>query len=291
MDGLKLGYQALAAINPRLVYASISNFGHTGPRRDWRGNDLIDYAASGMMSISGTADKYPLKHGYYQAGYVGGMAALAPIMAAVLMRDVHGQGQHIDLAISEALTSTLVLTIPYMTYMGETQTRRAPIGDTFGNCAPAKDGWVIAHAPRSGEWADFCDLVNEPALKDPKFSTQQGRYANAEELDRILGAALQRMDKFELFSRSNEKKVLFGVVQTPKDLADCPQLAMRGFFHEIDHPVAGRLRYPGQTWAASEAGFSIRCRPPLLGEHTEEILLEHGKTEYQINELRKMDAI
>ena len=287
MPSLGLDYQTLAAVNPKLVVTSISNFGQTGPRRDWRGNDLIDYAISGVMSISGYAGREPLKHGYFQAGYVGGLAGSIPTMAALLSREMTGRGQHVDVAIAEALTSTLLLTVPYYTYMGETQTRRAPIGEAFGNCAQARDGWVVAHSPRSGEWGDFCDVVGAPSLKDPKFATARGKIANAEELDEVLGAALKRQDRFALFEEANRKKILFGVVQTPEDLARCRQFESRGYFHDIDHPVAGRLRYPGQTFEASESGFGISRRPPLLGEHTGEVLSALGYSDCKINSLRE----
>ena len=291
MASLGLDFKTLSAVNPKLVVTSISNFGQTGPRRDWRANDLIDYAVSGVMSISGYAEREPVKHGYFQAAYVGGLAGTIPTMAAVLVQGATGRGQHVDVAISEALTSTLLLTVPYYTYMGETQTRRAPVGDAFGNCARARDGWVVAHSPRSGEWGDFCDVVGAPELKDPKFATARGKIANAAELDELLGAALARHDRFALFEEANRNKILFGVVQTPQDLAHCAQLAERHFFHEIDHPVAGRLRYPGQTFEASESGFAISRRPPLLGEHNEEILSELGRSREDIRRLREEGVI
>jgi CoA:oxalate CoA-transferase len=291
MPSLGLGFDTLSKLNPKLVMTSISNFGQTGPRRDWRANDLIDYAVSGVMSISGYAEREPVKHGYFQAGYVGGIAGSIPTMAALLMQGATGRGQHVDVAISEALTSTLLLTVPYYTYMGETQTRRAPIGEAFGNCARARDGWVVAHSPRSGEWGDFCDVVDAPALKDPKFATARGKIANAAELDEVLGAALQRQDRFALFEEANRKKILFGVVQTPEDLAKCRQLEARHFFHEVDHPVAGKLRYPGQTFEASESGFAMARRPPLLGEHNAEILSGLGYSKQELKRLREKSVI
>jgi len=286
LPSLGLDYATLAEINPRIILTSISNFGQKGPRAGWRGNDLINYALSGVMSISGTADKPPLKHGAFQSGFVGGLAGVIPTIAALMMRDITGRGQHIDVSIAEALASTLVLTVPYYAYMGETQTRRESIGDTFSNCAPARDGWVIAHTPR-GEWSDFVTLMDTPALADPKFSNVNGRVANAEELDRVLGAALKGRDRFDLFHAANKAKVLFGVVQTPKDLADCEQLASRGFFHEVDHPVAGKLRYPGQTFELRDGDYTIRRRSPLLGEHTTEVLT--SRLGYDRDHLRTLD--
>ena len=291
MQSFGLDYATLAKENPGLVYTSISNFGQTGLKGDWRGNDLVDYAASGVMSISGTADRRPLKHGYFQAGYVGGLAAVIPTMAALLMRDAMGAGQHVDVSITEALASTLVLTVPYYTYMGEVQTRRSPVGDTFGNCSPAHDGWVIAHAPRNDQWSDFCALVGAPELNQEIFCTADGRLQQAAELDEILGAALKVRKRFELFHQANKEKVLFGVVQTPQDLANCPQLRSRGFFHDVEHPVAGTLRYPGQTFNASAGGFSLRRRPPLLGEHTEEVLGAAGCTATDLAALRLAEVI
>lgn len=291
MRSFGLDFDGLAPENPGLVYTSISNFGQGGPRGDWRGNDLTNYAMSGVMSISGTADREPLKHGYFQSAYVGGLCAVIPTMAALLARDATGQGQHVDVSISEALASTLVLTVPYYTYMGEVQSRRSPVGDTFGNCARASDGWVIAHSPRNEQWAEFCELVDAPELNAERFSTPDGRLRHAEELDSILGAALRARQKFELFHSTNAKRMLFGVVQTPEDLALCPQLRERTFFHEVEHPVAGTLRYPGQTFETSEEGFSIRRRAPLLGEHTEEVLGAIGCTAKDVDELRRAGIV
>jgi len=103
----------------------------------------------------------------------------------------------------------------------------------------------------------------------------------------LLGAALQARDRFELFQDANARKVLFGVVQTPEDLGRCAQLHARGFFHEVEHPVAGTLRYPGQSFHASESGFALRRRPPLLGEHTDEVLGGIGCTRDDLLALRR----
>ena len=290
LPSLGLGYADLASVNPRLIVTSITNFGQTGPRRDWRGNDLIDYALSGCMYISGTANREPLKHGQFQSGYVGGLAGVVPTLAAVYMRTITGEGQHADISIADALTSTLVMTIPYYAYMGETPRRRDDSG-AYGNCTPVRDGWIIPHATRSRDWSDFCDVIEEPRLLDPKFATPKGKIAHAEELDRLLHEALMKLDRFPLFHKANKKRLLFGVVEPPEDLANCEQMAARNFYHEIDHPVAGRLRYPGQTFETTANGFAIRRRPPLLGEHTDEILGDLGYPQTKIDSLRQAGAL
>lgn len=272
LSSLGLGFEALKDVNPRLVVTSISSFGQTGPRRDWQGNDLIHYAASGVMYISGAVGREPLKHGTTQSDFAGGLAGVIPTLAALYMREFTGEGQHLDVSIAEVLTSTLVTTIPYYTYMGETPRRRDREGAMMSNPAPARDGWVIPHANRRREWAEFCGVIKEPRLLDAKYSSPKGRIVYAEEIDRLIGEALKKLDRFELFHDGNRKRLQWGVVQTPGDLAHCEQLAARGFFHEVDHPVAGRLRYPGLAFSTSEGNFNLRRRAPLLGEHNDEIL-------------------
>lgn len=283
LPSLGLGYESFAAVNPRIIVTSITNFGQSGPRRDWRGNDLINYALSGCMYISGTARREPLKPGQCQSGYAGGFAGVIPTIAALYMREMTGEGQHVDVAIAESLASTLVMMVPYYTYMGETQRRRDDAGGAYGNCTEVRDGWIIPHATRSRDWNEFCDVLESSPLADPKFASPKGKIAYAEELDRLLHEALMKLNRFDLFHRANRKRLLFGVVQTPEDLANCDQLAARGFFDEADHPIAGRLRYPGRTFETTEGGFSFCRRPPLLGEHNEEIL--RGELGYGAAEL------
>jgi crotonobetainyl-CoA:carnitine CoA-transferase CaiB-like acyl-CoA transferase len=272
LSSLGLGYEALKRINPRLIVTSITHFGQTGPRRDWRANDLITYAASGIMYISGTVGREPLKHGTTQSDFAGGLAATIPTLAALYMREFTGEGQHVDVSIAEVLTSTLVTTVPYYTYMGETLRRRDREGAMLSSPAPARDGWVIPHANRRREWGEFCGIIQEPRLLDPKYSTAKGRIVYADEIDQLIGDALKKLDRFDLFHNANRKRLQWGVVQTPEDLAHCEHLVARGFFHEVDHPVAGRLRYPGSAFATTEGGFQLRRRAPLLGEHNDDIL-------------------
>lgn len=272
-DAKRLGidFDSIVRLHPGIVLTSITGYGQTGPKSDRRWTDLINYAQSGIMSFSGTADREPLRHGCSQSEFSGALAALVPTLAAIYQQRRGGGGRHVDVSLSEALTSHLVIGIPYVTYMDEVPDRRDPAGDSFGNCYPAADGWVIAHSPRSGRWSDFASFVGEPALDDPRFSTGLSRMENAEELDRLLGAALAKRDRFELFHEANRNKILFGVVQSPKDLADCPQLASRACYETVHHPVAGDLRFPVTAFALEEGQQVVASPAPTLGQHQAEV--------------------
>jgi len=273
---LGLGWETLHAINPRLVLTSISNFGQTGPYRDLPASELVEYAMSGVMTISGREDRSPLKHGLSQGQYSAGATA-AWVTAMLTFAQAMGEpGQWIDISILEAIAAQLVSNEPYYAWMGGIQGRRPAAGDGTGNglrdIMPCEDGYVILQ-PRQGEpWSKIVDLLQEPALDDPRFETAEGQLINAEPLYKILSKAFVRRKKHELFHGAAERHILFGIAQDPADLLDCPQLNARGYWVDIDHPVTGTMRYPGAPVRIPQAPWDAQRHAPLLGEHTDEVL-------------------
>lgn len=271
MERLGLGFETLHALNPRLIMTSISNFGQTGPDRDLPATELVEYAMSGLMTISGSADNAPLKHGLSQGQYGAGTVAVYITTCMTYSQALGAPGQWIDVSIQESLASELVLNEPYYAWSGGIQGRRPVSGDGLGNLVPCKDGYVVIQLAGAKTWEDIVDFLGEPALGAPEFMTATGRNLNADKLDEIMGKRLLQLGMHELFDEGTRRRLLVGMAQEPVDLLACPQLAARGYFVEVEHPVIGSLPFPGEPVKMSATPWSLRRRPPLLGEHNAEV--------------------
>jgi crotonobetainyl-CoA:carnitine CoA-transferase CaiB-like acyl-CoA transferase len=271
LDRLGLGYDVLEAVHPGIVLTSISNFGQTGPSRDLPASELVLYATSGMMAISGQVDREPLKHGLAQGQYAGGVNAAYATLAAVTAQELGLGGSWVDVSLQEVLASELVLNEPMYAWAGGIQGRRPVTGDGLNNLMPTKDGYAVVQVTTQRSWPGFIEAVDEPALRDERFATPEGRSRNAKKLDWLIAGALARLGKKEVFARATERRVLVGVAQDPSDLLECPHLAGRDYFVEVDHPATGPLRYPGAPYRMSGTPWRLRRRAPLLGEHEQEI--------------------
>ncbi|MQG84869.1 MAG: CoA transferase, partial [SAR202 cluster bacterium] len=144
LDSLGLGYAELEKINPKIVLTSITWFGQTGPYSNYKGEEIVAYAMSGIMSISGTADREPLKHGGFQSQYESGINGALSTAFTLLMRDFTNEGQHVDVSIQEVVNSTLVVNQPFYSWTGAVQGRRRSEGAGFGNVMPCADGYFIS---------------------------------------------------------------------------------------------------------------------------------------------------
>ena len=296
MESFGLGWEALHALNPRLVLTSVSNFGQTGPYRDLPASELVEYAMSGIMTISGREDRSPLKHGLSQGQYDAGAYA-AWVTAMMMFWQAQGEpGQWVDISILEVLSSTLVLNEPYYAWMGGIQGRRPAAGDGTGNglsdIMPCADGYVILQHRASEPWSSMVELLEAPELDDPRFETNDGRMLNADGLYEIIVKALANKKKHELFERAAKLHVLTGLVQDPSDLLACPQLNARGYWVDVDHPTTGTMTYPGAPVRMPGTSWRISRHAPLLGEHTEEVLTtELGIGKQELESLRAQHVI
>ena len=276
IDELGIGWDTLHALNPRLILTSISNFGQTGPYRDLPAGELVEYAMSGMMAVSGREDLSPLKHGLSQAQYGGGAYAAWTTTMLAFAQSTGAPGQWIDVSIQAVLASELTANEAAYAWIGGVQGRRAPAGDGTGNglsnITPCADGYVIVQHRNTEPWSSVINLLREPALDDERFQTNDGRAQNAEALYNILLKALSTRTKLDLVDDAAVHRVLMGIVQDPKDMLNCPQLAARKYWVDVDHPVTGTMKFPGAPVVMPGAPWSIRRHAPLLGEHTDEVL-------------------
>ncbi|MBI4340317.1 MAG: CoA transferase [Chloroflexi bacterium] len=293
LQSLGLDYESLEKINPKIVMTSITPFGQYGPYSGFKGEEIVAYATSGIMSISGTTDRQPLKHGGFQAQYEAGMNGALSTGFTLLLRDFNDAGQHVDVSVQEVVNSSLVTNQPFYSWIGAVQGRRRPGGTMFGDIMPCQDGYFIAQTGGGAVWDDIADFFGVEAMKDERFSNNDQRIVNGVEFDRMVLEAVKGRTMHELFKTASEEyRMLFGIVQTPKDLADCPQLATRDFYQEVDHPVIGRIKVPFRLFNMGETPPKYRMPAPLLGQHNAEVYTKVlGYTREDLVKLREMNVI
>lgn len=292
LASLGLGYDDLQQLNPSLVMTSITPFGQDGPYSQYQGEEIVNYAMGMIMSISGLQGREPLKHGGFQAQYEGGLNGAAATAMALFSQDNTGQGQHIDVSTTECVASTMMATQTVYPFTGGTQHRRRAQGGMFGHPMPCSDGWIIVQTGGAASWDDIVEFFQAPELLEPRFSNSAVRPHHGEELDDIVVDAIKDRSKWELFPKAAEARMLFGVVQTPAELADCPQLESRDFYREVEHPVVGKIKVPAVLFNFSHCPYQLRSPSPTLGQHNQEIYVDGlGYSQEDFCRLRQLNAI
>ena len=292
LPSVGLGYEVLEQLNPELVMTSITPFGQTGPYSQYQGEEIVNYAMGMIMSISGVQGREPLKHGGFQAQYEGGLNGAAVTSIALFGRENTGQGQHIDVSITECVASTMMATQTMYSFMGGTQARRRPSGGMFGQTMPCADGWIIVQAGGGASWEDIAGFFEAPELLETRFSDPSQRPLHGEELDRIIIDAIKDQSKWDLFHKAAQARILFGVVQSPSELAECPQLEARDFYREVEHPVIGKIKVPAVLFNLSLTPYALRSAAPTLGQHNREIYMDGlGYTRQEMSRLRQLNVI
>jgi crotonobetainyl-CoA:carnitine CoA-transferase CaiB-like acyl-CoA transferase len=286
-----VGYEALREVNPRLVVTSITPFGQTGPYSGYEGDELLCYAMSTIMSISGTRDREPLKHGGFQAQYEGGLNGAGATTMALFHQSMTGEGQHLDVCITECVASTMLATQSMYAYTGGVQARRPAEGTLFGNPMACADGWVIGQTGGGATWDTQVDFYGMEELRDKRFSEAGQRINNGAEMDALMEEGIKDRGRWELFHEASRNRMLFGLVQTPEDMASCLQLESRGFYREVEHPVMGHVRLPAVLLNMSATPYQLRLPAPLLGQHNLEVYGRLGYTSKDLTRLRRMDVV
>ena len=279
MSSLGLDYQTLRGVAPHLVMVSISNFGQTGPYRDYKAADIVEYALGGLMYIFGAYDREPLKHAFNQAQFKAGTdAASATLMALYYQRMTGGRdsglGQHVDVSIQEAVASGLRDVVNNYTYTGAIRRRQPNHSGDLQRLRATADGYLLPNPGLGGglNWDSFVEFLDLPELDDDRFRTPSARLANAEELGRILDEYFIRQNKYERFYGSHERRFIFGVIQSPVEVLKDPQFDHREFFVEVEHPVMGEVQFPGAPFRMEETPWEVGDIAPTIGQHNAEIL-------------------
>ena len=272
-ERLGLDYDSVAAVNPGLVMTSISNFGQTGPYRDYGAREINLYAMGGLMYITGDPDREPLHMAARLAQYGAGQNAFAGTMGALLYRDFSGAGQHVDVAISEYLATILENALSQYSYTGSNFRRTGNRG--YGRAAwgpyPCRDGYVGVIAGPDHKWPEMAELMGITELAEERFDDRAGRGENADELDALMLPWLMQHDRHEIFERAQHRGLAFAYVATPEDILGWEHLRERGFFTEVEHQEAGALEHPTLPWRVGGGDVKNMDAAPTLGQHNSDV--------------------
>ncbi|MBU1361371.1 MAG: CoA transferase [Gammaproteobacteria bacterium] len=275
LAGWGLGADAFMQWNPQVVVTSVTDFGQAGPHAAFRGSDVVHQAMAGIMQISGSADRAPLKHGLDQVGFGAGLNVAYASLAALHAAKADGVGEHVDLSIHECMVSELVMCETYYSFMGAVQSRRLPVQDPFaGGPIATRDGFVSIQSGGPAPLEGYADVFGEEALRSPRFVDSAQRAANVEEFRALVERCARERSAKDLFLDGSARRMLMGMVQGARELLACEQLASRRFSEIVEHPATGAHRFPVRMAQLSRNPTSVRRRAPLLAEHQDEVLLE-----------------
>ena len=264
----KLTAEVLLGWNPRAVITFVSGFGQSGPYRDWAGTDLVLQAMSGVMQISGTADRPPIKPGLNQAFYCAGINAAYGSLAGYLAARRTGAGVALDLSMQEILASQLVMNEPYYAFVGAIQGRRSATQDPFsGEPIPAADGYLSLQSTTLTPVARFAELFHDDRFAAARFATEAARGEHAVELAELLTEHLAQAASRDVFEAAGALGLLAGFVQTPAQLLSCPQLAARSAWRVDPGLTAGGrpIRLPARFAELSGTPLGEPGPAPALG--------------------------
>ncbi|MDP9044932.1 MAG: CoA transferase [Pseudomonadota bacterium] len=298
-----LAYADLHALNPRLVYCSVTGFGQTGPYRERAGYDYAIQGMGGLMSVTGPARAEiadaasgggPQKVGVAVADLFTGMYAATAILAALRHRDLTGVGQAIDMALLDTQVAMLAnLGANYLT------TGVAPqrVGNAHQNIVPYQvfevaDGHLILAVGNDGQFARFCEVAGRPDLaRDPRYRHNAGRVRERATLVPLLAAAMKSRTRSDWLCALEAAKVPCGPINDLADVFADPQVQARGMAVDMPHPRSGHVRLVASPMKFSSTPVQYHRPPPLLGQHTDEVLREFGLGDVEIGSLRDAGAV
>ena len=295
MQKLGLYYETLKEINPRIIYASISGFGHKSIYQERPGYDIIAQATGGIMHITGQPDEPPTRVGSSIGDIFSGCYATICILAALRVRDKTGIGQQIDISMMDAVVSVLENAIVRYTAANEIPMR---IGSRHPSIAPfdvfkAKDGWVTIAVGNDSLWERFCHAIGKESLIfDDCFCTNDLRSLNYDQLKPIITEWSKRITIKEILNILEKAGVPVGEVNTVDKILEDPNIKLREMIIELQHPRAGAVKIANTPLRLSETPAKIETASPLLGQHTDELLNNLlGYTQEKISELRASEII
>jgi crotonobetainyl-CoA:carnitine CoA-transferase CaiB-like acyl-CoA transferase len=270
-----LGYEDLHAMNPGLIYCSISGYGQSGPRRELPGYDYIAQAESGLMSITGEINGEPMPVGSPIEDVSTGMYACISILAALRARETTGRGQHLDLSLFECAVTMLANIASNTLVSSEEATRH---GNAHANIVPyqsfhTRDGFIAIACGNDGLFRGLCRLLQRDDLaQDPRFATNSLRLSHRAELIGILQEIFLERDTSEWLTSLRGAGIPSAPINTVSQALRDEQLTARGLVWECEHPTAGNIRIVGSPMHFSETPTRLYKAPPLLGEDNETIL-------------------
>ncbi|GAB4539683.1 MAG: CaiB/BaiF CoA-transferase family protein [Anaerolineae bacterium] len=285
----------LTALNPRLIYVSITGYGVTGPYAERPGYDLIAQGESGLMSVTGDPDGEPMRYPIPLADMTTGIYAALGVMGALLARQRTGRGQVLDLSLLESQSAWLAILASAYLNAGDEPQR---VGNTHPNIVPyqvfrARDKYIIVAVGTQRLWERFCQALGiaDTLMNDPRFATNTDRLAHRAELIELLQDILARREAGHWLEVLRQAQIPSGPINSVPETLSHPQLLERGFIVELEHPLAGLVKSLANPVRFSDTPVSYRLPPPTLGEHNAAILGDLGFAPEEIEVFAKEGVI
>lgn len=290
MDRFGLGYEALSAINPGLIYCCISGFGMTGPLKDRPSFDIVLQALSGALSVNGEPSVPPTKLGIPLGDLVGGINGPIAILAALHERHTTGRGRLIDISLLDGMIGLLGYIAQLAFFTGQDP---KPQGSQHPNLVPygifpAKDGQIIIACLTNSFWSRICEALGQPGwVADTRFDTIEKRRDNRETVNAMISAITQHKSVDELVELFTRYQVPHAPIMGVTEALAQPQAVAREMVVEVDHPTMGKIPIVGRSIKFPGASQPAPAAPPLMGQHTAEILSDIlGLSPDRIEQLR-----
>ncbi|MGO1372222.1 MAG: CaiB/BaiF CoA transferase family protein [Senegalia sp. (in: firmicutes)] len=278
MEKLGLGYEKLKEVNPKLIYAAASGFGHTGPYSTRPAYDAIVQAMGGIMSITGEKGGKPLRVGPSIGDITAGLFTSIGILAALNYRNETGKGQKVDVAMLDGQVAILENAIARYFVNGESP---KPAGNVHNSIFPfepfdTKDGEIMVAAGNDALWAKLCnELELSELIEDARFKTNPLRGENYDEMRPLLAEKFKLKTTQQWYETLTKAGIPNGPINDIEDVVNDPQVLEREMIVEVNHKKAGKTKVPGVPIKMSETQGEIKTPAPLLGEHNEEVLKEY----------------
>ena len=289
-----LGYDAVSAAHPRLVYCSISGFGQTGPRRSEPGYDAVMQGEGGLMSITGAPDGTPYRLGVAIADIASGMFAAFGVAMGLLARERTGRGEYVDVGMLDSVAALLTYQAGICFAIGQAPPR---LGNQHPTIVPyetltASDGDLVVAAGNDSLFTKFCDVIGAPELaRDPRFAANKGRVENQDALRPLLAERLRTATRSHWLDGLKRAGVPCGAVRDLAEVLSDPQLQERMMVLPLTHPKAGPIQVLGVPVKLAGAAGSVRTPAPVLGQHTRGVLGELGYDAERIAALEQAEVI
>ena len=297
MKELGLDYESLKGVNPKLITTAVTPFGQTGPYKDYKAYNL-NVCHSGLLSYfvpGAPPERAPVKAGGFEGDYLGGLNAALAALAALYGRRATGSGQMVDVSIQETLISLQrVWAVGYINEkMDMFKILTQVSGAAMGGQMRCKDGYITATFAEDRQWASFVKLLGDPGwAKDEKFNTMASRAMHSQEIEPYISEWMMNHTRSEIYHQGQAVNCPIVPIMSPDEVVNDEQLKARGFFVEVDHPRAGKVKYPSAPYQFSETPWAVNRPAPLLGQHNEEVYCsELGFTTEDLVKMREAGII
>jgi formyl-CoA transferase len=294
MDEWGLGYEALRTLNPRLIYCAITGYGQTGPYRHRPGYDFITQAQGGIMSVTGPEEGPPMKVGVSIVDVTAGMNAALAILAALFEWATSGEGQYLDIALLDTQVAWLANVGSNYLVSGRPPAR---LGNGHPNIVPygpfpTQDGWIAIAAANDRQWQELCALAGwSDLVADPRYATNPLRVENRRTLIPTLEERFRQRTSAEWEQSLLQVNIPCSPINTLDQVFADLQVLARDMLVEVPHPTAGNVRLIGSPLKLSRTPVRLEQPPPLLGQHTAEVLVELGYSQEEIDRLRDQGIV